>query len=53
VLDPFAGSGTTGMVALRHGRSFVGCELNPAYATLARNRIIDDSPLLNSHAEAA
>jgi DNA modification methylase len=48
VLDPFAGAGTTGMVALRHGRSFVGCELNPAYASLARERIIDDAPLLNS-----
>ena len=47
VLDPFAGSGTTGMVALRHGRSFIGCELNPEYVELARHRIIDDAPLLN------
>jgi site-specific DNA-methyltransferase (adenine-specific) len=39
VLDPFAGSGTTGVVALRHGRAFVGCELNPDYAALARERI--------------
>jgi site-specific DNA-methyltransferase (cytosine-N4-specific) len=53
VLDPFAGAGTTGMVALRHGRSFVGCELNPDYVRLARDRIIADSPLLNTHAEAA
>jgi hypothetical protein len=53
VLDPFAGSGTTGMVALRHGRSFIGCELNPDYVDLARERIIADSPLLNTHAEAA
>jgi DNA modification methylase len=53
VLDPFSGSGTTGMVALRHGRSFVGCELNPDYVRLARDRIIADSPLLNTHAEAA
>lgn len=53
VLDPFAGAGTTGMVALRHGRSFVGCELNPEYVDLARNRIIADSPLLNTHAERA
>jgi DNA modification methylase len=53
VLDPFTGSGTTGMVALRHGRSFIGCELNPAYVDLARERIIADSPLLNTHAEAA
>lgn len=53
VLDPFAGAGTTGMVALRHSRSFVGCELNPEYVQIARDRIIADSPLLNSHAEAA
>jgi site-specific DNA-methyltransferase (adenine-specific) len=53
VLDPFAGAGTTGMVALRHNRSFVGCELNPDYVRLARDRIIADSPLLNSHGEVA
>ena len=47
VLDPFCGSGTTGVVALRHGRSFVGIELNPEYIALARKRIIDDAPLLN------
>ena len=48
VLDPFCGSGTTGVVALRHGRSFIGIELNPDYIQLARKRIIDDAPLLNS-----
>jgi DNA modification methylase len=53
VLDPFAGAGTTGMVALRHGRSFIGCELSPDYVRLARDRIIADAPLLNSHAEEA
>lgn len=39
VLDPFAGSGTTGMVAIRHGRRFVGIELNPDYVELAETRI--------------
>jgi DNA modification methylase len=39
VLDPFAGSGTTGAVALRLGRRFVGIELNPDYIDLARRRI--------------
>lgn len=39
VLDPFAGSGTTGVVALRHGRSFLGIELNPEYAAMARERL--------------
>ena len=52
VLDPFCGSGTTGVVALRHGRSFIGIELNPEYIELARKRIIDDAPLLNSVADA-
>lgn len=47
VLDPFAGSGTTGLVALRLGRSFVGIELNPTYAEMARRRIEDDAPLFN------
>jgi hypothetical protein len=39
VMDPFAGSGTTGIVAARHGRAFVGIELNPDYATMAGDGI--------------
>ena len=39
VLDPFAGSGTTGAVAYRLGRKFVGIELNPEYAEMAERRI--------------
>lgn len=42
VLDPFSGSGTTGVVALRHGRNYLGCEINPDYAELSRQRISDD-----------
>lgn len=53
VLDPFSGSGTTGMVALRHDRSYIGLELNPEYAAMSRNRIRDDAPLLNTGLEAA
>ena len=41
VLDPFLGSGTTGMVALQEGRGFVGIELKPEYAELARERILN------------
>jgi site-specific DNA-methyltransferase (cytosine-N4-specific) len=41
VLDPFIGSGTTALVALRLRRRFVGIELNPAYVDLARQRIVD------------
>jgi hypothetical protein len=51
VLDPFCGSGTTGLVALRHNRSFIGIELNPTYAEMARNRIRDDAPLFNANTE--
>ena len=47
VLDPFAGSGTTGVVALRLERAFIGIELNPEYATMARKRIEADAPLFN------
>ena len=52
VLDPFAGSGTVGVVALRHGRDFIGCELNPTYAEISRRRIIGDMPMFNSEATA-
>ena len=51
VLDPFCGSGTTGMVALRHGRNFLGLELNPEYIEIARSRIIGDASLFNSVGE--
>jgi DNA modification methylase len=47
VLDPFCGSGTTGVVACRHNRNFLGVELNPAYAQLAEKRILGDAQLLN------
>lgn len=53
VLDPFCGSGTTGVVALKHGRSFLGIELNPEYIEIAKRRIIGDAPLFNSQTEAA
>ena len=53
ILDPFSGSGTTGMVALRHDRSYVGIELNPEYAAMSRDRIRDDAPLLNTGLEVA
>jgi len=42
VLDPFTGSGTTGVVALRLGRSFIGIELSPAYAEMARKSLETD-----------
>jgi DNA modification methylase len=39
VLDPFGGAGTTGLVAQRHGRNAVLCEINPGYAALAEARM--------------
>lgn len=40
VLDPFAGSGTTGVAAIAEGFSFVGCELSEDYAAIARRRMM-------------
>lgn len=48
VLDPFCGSGTVGVVALRFNRRFLGIELNPAYVAMAERRIRGDRPLLNA-----
>ncbi len=45
VFDPFAGSGTTGVVATKLGRRFVGIELNEQYAVMARKRIENPEPL--------
>jgi len=39
VLDPFSGAGTTGVVAVQHGRRYVGIELNPDYLEMSRKRI--------------
>ena len=45
VLDPFAGAGTTGVVALGLGRKFLGVELKPEYAQMAADRIRGEAPL--------
>lgn len=39
VLDPFCGSGTTGIVSVRNERNFIGIELNPEYAEMSIRRI--------------
>ena len=39
VLDPFLGSGTTAAVAKKHNRGFIGIELNPKYAEMAKRRL--------------
>jgi DNA modification methylase len=40
VLDPFMGSGTTGKMALKNNRRFVGIEISPEYVEIARERIL-------------
>lgn len=41
VLDPFAGSGSTGVACATTGRRFAGCEIEPRYADLANRRIAE------------
>jgi site-specific DNA-methyltransferase (adenine-specific) len=47
VLDPFMGSGTTGVACAREGFRFIGIEREPAYMEIAKRRIHGDAPLLN------
>ena len=39
VLDPFNGSGSTGMAAVELGYDYTGCELDPNYVAIAQKRI--------------
>jgi len=39
VLDPFMGSGTTGVACVQLGRNFIGCEIDPKYFAIAEKRI--------------
>jgi len=45
VLDPFMGSGTTGVVAKRLNRKFIGFEIDPKYFEIAKNRIYNTDVL--------
>lgn len=47
IMDPFAGSGTSLIVAARLGRNSIGVEVNEEYCDLMRKRLEDDSPLFN------
>src|SRR5579863_5960977 len=51
ILDPFFGTGTTGSVAKRLGRRFIGIEQNPGYVSLARSRIEQVVPTAPSDLE--
>ena len=39
ILDPFMGSGTTGVACMRTGRKFIGCEIDKGYYDIAKRRI--------------
>lgn len=39
ILDPFFGAGTTGLVALENNRQYIGCEINPEYIEIAKERL--------------
>lgn len=45
VLDCFGGSFTTGAVAVRHGRRFVGCDVRESQCKLGRSRMANETPL--------
>lgn len=42
VMDTFAGAATTGLVAIRNQRDFIGVELNPEYVTMGSNRLLKE-----------
>ncbi len=52
VLDPFFGAGTTGLVAKKLGRCFIGIELNEAYIDMAQKRVAAVPARLDRWAEA-
>jgi site-specific DNA-methyltransferase (adenine-specific) len=47
ILDPFMGSGSTGIGALSGGFNFIGIEKDPEYLEIARARIRDTSPMFD------
>jgi DNA modification methylase len=56
VFDPYMGSGTTGVAALRAGLNFIGIEIDPTYFAIARKRIEaeqDRHPLFEPRVERA
>lgn len=52
ILDPFMGSGTTGVAAVMRNRNFVGIEINPNYCAVARQRLGEASAQLSFFAPA-
>ncbi|OAQ02343.1 DNA methyltransferase [Ligilactobacillus aviarius] len=46
ILDPFMGSGTTGVAALRNNRRFIGVEINEEYFNIAKKRLTEENNIL-------
>lgn len=53
VLDPFMGSGTTGVACVKTGRNFIGIEIDPTYFAIAERRIAEAQAQLAMPMEAA
>lgn len=53
VLDPYCGSGTTGVACMLTGRRFIGIEIDPGYADIARRRIAEAASTLWTPPEPA
>jgi DNA modification methylase len=51
VLDPFIGSGTTALVAVKNNRNYIGFEINKEYLELANKRISAEIQLLREKEE--
>lgn len=51
VLDPFCGTATTMLAALKHGRNSIGVELDTAYCKMAATRLMNENTSLFSNAQ--
>ena len=47
IVDPFMGARTTAIVAVKQGRNYLGCELNPEYNKIGEKRMRDELGLFN------
>ena len=52
VIDPFAGSGSTGVAAIASDRRFAGCDINPASNGIYLQRLMDEIPILKGSQNA-
>jgi len=52
VLDPYIGSGTTAVAAVQTNRHYIGYEIEPNYAMMAKERIAAERPMLSAHRQS-